>query len=104
MIKEKQREVDKMNQWKAQKKRRVSQRTGAWAGLVVITDGDIATKSVTKERLVKTRDKIRWLGMQAGLRDRFTPDKFPGVKDDVASKDERMIHFKTTERLIGFVV
>ena len=70
----------------------------------MITDGDVATKSVTMERWIKTRDKIRWLGMQAGLRDRFTPDKFPGVKDDVTTKDGRMIHFKTTERLIGFVV
>ena len=71
---------------------------------MVITDGDVATKSVTKERWVKTRDKIRCLGMQVRLQDRFTPDQFPGLGEDVVSKDRRMIHFKTTGRLIGFVV
>ena len=88
----------------ARKKRRASQRPGAWAGSVVITDGNVATKSVTKERWVKTREKIRWLGLRAGLQDRFTPDQFPGIGEDVVSEDVCMIHFKTTKRLIGFVV
>ena len=54
------------------KRRRASQRPRAWTRSVVITDGDVVTKSVMKERWEKTKDKIRWLGLQAGVKDEFT--------------------------------
>ena len=43
----------------ARKKRRASQRPGAWAGSVIATDGETVTKSVTQERWEKTQNKIR---------------------------------------------
>ena len=85
----------------ARKRMRASQQLGAWAGSVVITDGDVVTKSIMKERWEKTKDKIRWLGLQAGVRDEFTRGNFPGIEEGVIAN---LIHFKTTEKYIGFVV
>ena len=88
----------------ARKKRRASQRPGAWAGSVISSDTAQVTKSVTQERWEKIRRKIRWLGREAGLSDKFSlvdPEK---VEVDTTAARDGTIHFKTTERLVGFVV
>ena len=58
---------------------------------------------MTDERWRKTQEKIRWLGKQVGLTDIFT-----GIDDPVASAKARpgldVIHYKTTESSVGFLV
>lgn len=71
---------------------------------VVITNGDVVTNSVKKKQLEKIREKVRRLVLQAWLRDRFTQDHLPEYDEDVISQDENLIHFKTTTKLLGFVV
>ena len=67
------------------------------------TETGVVTKSVTDERWKKTQEKIRWLGKQVGL-----TDKFAGGVDPVASSKARLgldvIHYKTTESVVGFLV
>jgi len=88
----------------ARKRRRPSQKPGSWVGSVVTTQGGRVTKSVTQERWEKTRNKIRWLAKQAGLEDSFTPNEFPEIDARYKSKREGFIHYKTTEKLVGFIV
>ena len=88
----------------ARKRRRASQRPGAWAGSIISSDTAQVTKSVTQERWDKIRRKIRWLGREAGLSDEFTVVDPEKVELDRSTARDGMIHFKTTERLVGFVV
>ena len=88
----------------ARKRRRGSQRPGAWAGSIISSDTGQVTKSVTQERWEKIRRKIRWLGHEAGLSDAFTSTDPEKVDLDTSAKRDGTIHFKTTERLVGFVV
>ena len=70
----------------------------------MITDGDVVTKNMTKEKWVKTRDKVQWLGLHTGLQDKFMQDHLPEYDNDLVSIDKNLIHFKTTKKMIGFVV
>ena len=71
---------------------------------MVSTKGGIVTKSVTQERWEKTKNKIRWIAKQGGIRDSFTPESFEDIDVRFESKVKGLIHYKTTERLIGFIV
>ena len=63
----------------ARKRRRSSRNPGAWAGSVVSTYRDLVTKSVTQESWDKTREKLRWISKQGGVKDDFTPFEFSGT-------------------------
>ena len=52
----------------ARKRRRPSQKPGAWAGAIVATTNGRVTRGVTQERWEKAKSKIRWLGYYAGCR------------------------------------
>lgn len=88
----------------ARKRMRPSQQLGAWAGAVVLTVGDIVTKSVTKERWIKNRNKIWWLGFQADLSDKYMPTNFDLVDLPKSTLPDGFINFERTERLVGFIV
>ena len=89
----------------ARKRRRSSKRPGAWAGAVISTDSDkVVTKFVTKERWEKMKTKIRWIGKQLGYVDEFTPESFDDIDSEFDSPSNDKIHFKTTEKLVGFIV
>ena len=89
----------------ARKRRRCSQKPGAWAGCLIATDDPRGvTKYVTEERWCKFRTKIRWIGKQLNYTDEFTPESFDDISEEFHSKDSNLIHFKTTEKLVGFIV
>mmetsp|Transcript_26925 Transcript_26925/g.40745 ORF Transcript_26925/g.40745 Transcript_26925/m.40745 type:complete len:235 (+) Transcript_26925:1254-1958(+) len=54
-------------QYAAQKRREPSMEPGAWAGAVVSTEDGKVCKSVTQERWVKTKQRIRWLAREDGV-------------------------------------
>ena len=70
---------------------------------MIATDGDNVTKSVTQERWEKTQNKIRWLGKQVKLWDRYTLDTYKSVDPSCESETGERIHFKTTESFVGFI-
>ena len=89
----------------ARKRRRSSRRPGAWAGCIVAAEeGKPVTKLVTHERWCKLRFKIRWIAKQVGYTDEFSPSAFDGISNEFNSKIQGFIHFKTTEKLVGFIV
>ena len=88
----------------ARKRRRLSQNPGTWVGTVVLSNGDVVTKSVTQERWDKTKEKLRWIAKQGGITDNLTPSEFEGIQGNVESTDPERIHFKTTEIFVGFIV
>jgi hypothetical protein len=88
----------------ARKRRPQSQRPGAWAGATIAADTEVVTKAVTQERWEKLQHKIRWIAKQLGLTDKYTPENFDDVSPEVDRGAEGMIHFKTTEQFVGFVV
>ena len=58
---------------------------------------------MTDERWRKTQEKIRWLGKQVGLTDEFTESVDP-VAISEARPGVDVIHYKTTESVVGFLV
>lgn len=72
--------------------------------MVSSESGKPVTKLVTQERWEKVRDKIRWIGKQIGVTDEFTPSLFKSIQVEYTSGSTDLIHFKTTERLVGFIV
>jgi hypothetical protein len=53
---------------------------------------------------VKTQRKIRRIGCQIGLTDSFTPKVFTEIGDELTTKQDGLLHYKTTKQLIGFIV
>jgi hypothetical protein len=88
----------------AQKGREPSQRPGAWAGATVMTDGKAVCKGVTKERWVKFQSKLRWIGKQIKLSNEFTKMDDSQMGEDSSESDESVLHFKSLERNVGFIV
>jgi hypothetical protein len=88
----------------ARKRRPQSQRPGAWAGATIAADKEVVTKAVTQDRWEKLQHKIRWIGKQVGLEDKYTPTRFEDVSSEKMEAPEEKIHFKTTEQFVGFVV
>ena len=88
----------------ARKQRRACQRPGAWAGLVIASDGNVVTKSVTQEHWIKTIKNVQWIGKQTGVINWFAPDLFGGLNKELDSSGGENIHCKTTESLVGFIV
>ena len=113
----------------AQKQRLGSQRPGAWAGAVVSTDTGMVLKSVSKDRWVKTQQKVRWIAEylkggedgapmeeegpteedKAGpvslkLADEFTPTEAEASMEERNACPEGEIPFKQLERIVGFLV
>ena len=70
---------------------------------MVATETGVVTKSVIDERWRKTQEKIRWLGKQVGLTDKFTESVEP-VAISEARLGVDVIHYKTTESVVGFLV
>ena len=87
----------------ARKRRQSTQRPGAWSGAVVSSDNGKVTKAVTQERWEKVQSKIRWIAKEIGVKDKFTPTEFKDINEEFSSKVKGKIHFKTTERLVGFI-
>ena len=67
-------------------------------------EGKPPTVLVTQERWCKLRTKIRWIAKQLGHVDSFTPPLFTDISVKFDSKSKDSIHFKTTEKLVGFIV
>ena len=89
----------------ARKRRRSSRHPGAWAGCILASkEGKPPTVLVTQERWCKLRTKIRWIAKQLGHVDSFTPPFFTDISVKFDSKSKDSIHFKTTEKLVGFIV
>ena len=86
------------------KRRRSTQRPGAWSGAVVSLDNGKVTKAVTQERWEKVQSKIRWIAKEIGVEEKFTPTEFKDIYEEFSSKVKGKIHFKTTDRLVGFIV
>jgi hypothetical protein len=88
----------------AQKRREPSQRPGAWAGAIVMTDGKAVCKGVTKERWMKLQSKIRWIGKQIKLSDEFSKTDNSEMGEDSSESDKSVLHFKSLEMNVGFIV
>jgi hypothetical protein len=83
----------------AQKRREPSQRPGAWAGAIVMTDG----KAVCKECWVKLQSKIRWIGKQIKLSNEFSKTDDSNMGEDSSELDKSVLHFKSLERNVDFI-
>jgi hypothetical protein len=69
-----------------------------------VSDKAGVTKAVTQDRWEKLQYKIRWIGKQLGLEDKYTPSIFKDVSAEKNTAPDEKIHFKTTEQFVGFVV
>lgn len=81
----------------AQRCLRESQHPGACAGVVIVSDGNGLTKSVTQERWGNTRNKNWWLISQIRILDRFTPDTFEDISLQAELTQKENIDYKTPE-------
>jgi hypothetical protein len=88
----------------ARKYRPQRQQPGAWAGATLAADKEVVTEAVTQDRWEKLQYKIRWIGKQLGLEDKYKPPVFEDVSPEKNLAPEGKIHFKTTEQFVGFVV
>jgi hypothetical protein len=90
----------------ARKRREPSQTPGAWAGATVPMDGHNVYKGVTQDRWEKTQRKVRWLAIQAGLKDEIAAQFWSAEEITTQRKgigEGRMEH-KTAESYRGFLV
>ena len=81
-----------------------SKQSGTWVWVIFATDKDGVMNRVTKERWAKMRDKIWWIAKQVDLVDEYMPVEREDISMESADYPERIIHFKTTERIMGFLV
>ena len=49
-------------------------------------------------------DKIRWIGIQIGVTNLFTPVVYPRVDESIISVNENLIGFKIIEHLVGVII
>jgi len=91
----------------AWKRRMLSQTLGAWAGVMVSSDGSVVRKGVMKEHWEKVKSKIWWIANETGLTDEFTPDTFGELSkasEEDGGSPKGKLQFKTTESCLGFLI
>jgi hypothetical protein len=69
-----------------------------------MTDGNAVCKGVTKERWMKLQSKIRWIRKQIKLSNGFSKTDDSEMGEDSAESDESVLHFKSLEKNVGFIV
>ena len=69
-----------------------------------MTDKGVVMKSVSRDRLVKTQQKMRWIGEYLNMVDEYTSMDEEGATEERADCPVDHIPFKKLERIVGFLV
>ena len=77
---------------------------GAWAGVVVSTDKEVVVKSVLRDCLYKTQQKMRWIGEYLEMVDEYTSMYDEGATKERANCPADKIPFKILECIAWFLV
>ena len=81
-----------------------SQRPGALAGAVVLTDKGVAMKSVSRGWWVKTQQKVRMIVEYLDIVDEYMSMDEEGATGECTNFPKGEILFKILERIVGFLV
>jgi hypothetical protein len=86
------------------KRRELSRRPGAWAGVAVITDMKAVCKGVTKERWTKLQRKIRWIGKQLDLSGMFSKESDQEMGENTIEPGGSALYFKSLEYIVCIIM